>query len=136
MKLTNTIPNLNWNIAQARPMSVSDVSRSLQRRVSTTHRSYSQLTISIFYKIGTAVVYCRDHRQQCYLVLLRSNNISVYVVRCQVPGMQQVHIYVVLVIPRYAYIPINNVQRVTSRSLTAVNRSITKTKKAKDIHLV
>ena len=32
------------NIAQARPMSVSDVSRSLQSWVSTTHRSYSQLT--------------------------------------------------------------------------------------------
>ena len=37
-------PYFNWNIAQARPMSVSDVSRSLQSWVSTTHRSYSQLT--------------------------------------------------------------------------------------------
>ena len=36
-------PYFNWNIAQARPMSVSDVSRSLQSWVSTTHRSYSQL---------------------------------------------------------------------------------------------
>ena len=33
-----------WNIAQARPMSASDVSRSLQSLVSTTHRSYSHLT--------------------------------------------------------------------------------------------
>ena len=33
-----------WNITQARPMSVSDISRSLQSWVSTTYRSYSQLT--------------------------------------------------------------------------------------------
>ena len=37
-------PYFNWNIAQARPLRVSDVSRSLQSWVSTTHRSYSQLT--------------------------------------------------------------------------------------------
>ena len=37
-------PYCKWNIAQARPMSVSDVPRSLQSWVSTTHRSYSQLT--------------------------------------------------------------------------------------------
>ena len=37
-------PYFNWNIAQARPMSVSDVLSSLQSWVSTTHRSYSQLT--------------------------------------------------------------------------------------------
>ena len=47
----NSTPYPNWNIAQARPMSVSDVSRSLQSWVSTTHRSYSQLTFfSIFIK--------------------------------------------------------------------------------------
>ena len=34
-----------WNIAQARPMSVSDVSPSLQSWFSTTHRSYSQPTL-------------------------------------------------------------------------------------------
>ena len=39
------------NIAQARPTSVSDVPRSLQSWVSTTHRSYSQLTFfNIFIK--------------------------------------------------------------------------------------
>ena len=37
-------PYFNWNIAQARPMNVSDVSRSLQSWVSTTHRLNSQLT--------------------------------------------------------------------------------------------
>ena len=41
-------PYFNWNIAQARPMSVSDVSRSLQIGISTTHRSHSQLTFLIF----------------------------------------------------------------------------------------
>ena len=41
-----------WNIAQTRPTSVSDLSRSLQSWVSTTHRSYSQLTsFNIFIKI-------------------------------------------------------------------------------------
>ena len=39
-----------WNITQACAMSVSDVSPSLQSWVSTTHRSYSQLTFLIFYK--------------------------------------------------------------------------------------
>ena len=44
-------PHYKWNIAQARPMSASDVSRSLQSWVSTTHRSYSQLTFfNIFIK--------------------------------------------------------------------------------------
>ena len=44
-------PYYKWNIAQARPMSVSYVSRSLQSWVSTTHRSYSQLTLfNIFIK--------------------------------------------------------------------------------------
>ena len=37
-------PYFNWNIAQARPLSVSGVSRSFQSSVSTTHWSYSQLT--------------------------------------------------------------------------------------------
>ena len=41
-------PYFNWNTAQARPMSVSDVSRSLQSWVLTTHRSYSQLTFFNF----------------------------------------------------------------------------------------
>ena len=41
-------PYFKWNIAQARPMSVSDVLRSLQSWVSTTHRSYSQLTFLNF----------------------------------------------------------------------------------------
>ena len=39
-------PCHKWNITQARPMSVSDVSCSLQSWVSTTHRLYSQLTFS------------------------------------------------------------------------------------------
>ena len=44
-------PYYEWNIAQARPMSVSYVSRSWQSWVSTTHRSYSQLTFfNIFIK--------------------------------------------------------------------------------------
>ena len=43
-------PYFNWNIAQTRPMSVSDVTRSWQSWVSTTHRSYSQLTFSFFSK--------------------------------------------------------------------------------------
>ena len=38
------ITQMSWNIAQARPMSVSYVPRSSQSWVSTTHRSYSQLT--------------------------------------------------------------------------------------------
>ena len=42
-------PYYKWNIAQARPMSVSYVSRSLQSWVSTTHRSYSQLTFFNIY---------------------------------------------------------------------------------------
>ena len=37
------------NIAQARPTSVSDVSRSLQSWLSTTHWSYSQLTFFQFF---------------------------------------------------------------------------------------
>ena len=37
------------NIAQARQMSVFEVSRSLQSRVSTTHRTYSQMTFFILY---------------------------------------------------------------------------------------
>ena len=41
-------PYYKWNVAQARPMSVSEISRSLQSWVSTTHRSYSQLTFLIF----------------------------------------------------------------------------------------
>ena len=46
-------PYDKWNIAQARPMSVSDVmSRSLQSWVPTTHRSYSQLTFfNVFIKL-------------------------------------------------------------------------------------
>ena len=44
-------PYYKSNIAQARPMSVSDVLRSLQSWVSTTHRSYSQLTFfNVFIK--------------------------------------------------------------------------------------
>ena len=42
-------PYFNWNIAQACAMSVSDVSRSLQSWVSTTHRSYSQLKFFDFF---------------------------------------------------------------------------------------
>ena len=50
MQFTNTILHMSWNVAQARPMSVSYVPRSLQGWVSTTHRSYSQLTLfNIFY---------------------------------------------------------------------------------------
>ena len=43
-------PCFNWNIAQARPMSVSNVRRSLQSWESTTHRWYSQLTFFFFLK--------------------------------------------------------------------------------------
>ena len=43
-------PYFNWNIAQARPMSVSNVSRNLKSWVWTTHRSYSQLTSKFFWK--------------------------------------------------------------------------------------
>ena len=43
-RFNSQTPYYKWNIAQARPMSVSDVSRSLQSWVSTTHWSYSQLT--------------------------------------------------------------------------------------------
>ena len=47
----NSHTHYKRNIAKARPMSVSDVSRSLQSWVSTTHRSYSQLTFfNIFIK--------------------------------------------------------------------------------------
>ena len=35
--------NMSWNVAQARPMSVSHVPRSLKSWVWTTHRSYSHL---------------------------------------------------------------------------------------------
>ena len=37
------ILHMSWNIAQARPISVSYIPSSLQSWVSTTHRSYSQL---------------------------------------------------------------------------------------------
>ena len=43
-RFNSQTPYYKWNIAQARPMSVSDVPRSLQSWVATTHRSYSQLT--------------------------------------------------------------------------------------------
>ena len=44
-------PYYEWNIAQARPMSVSYIPRSFQSWVSTIHRSYSQLTFfNIFIK--------------------------------------------------------------------------------------
>ena len=43
-RCTSQTPYYKWNIAQARPISVSDVSRSLQSWVWITHRSYSQLT--------------------------------------------------------------------------------------------
>ena len=46
-------PYYKWNIAQARPMSVSDVSRRLQSWVSTTHRPYSQLT---FFNTNTSTI--------------------------------------------------------------------------------
>ena len=50
-------PYYKCNTAQARPMSVSDVSRSLQSWVSTTHRSYSQLTFfNIFIQVKPSVV--------------------------------------------------------------------------------
>ena len=57
MQFTNTIlHNISWNITQARPMSVSYVPRSLQSWVSTTHRSYSQVTFfNIFIKWNTLV---------------------------------------------------------------------------------
>ena len=56
----NRFYKITADVFQFLPMSVSDVSRSLQSWVSTTHRSYSQLTpigrthswrFSIFYKI-------------------------------------------------------------------------------------
>ena len=48
-------PYYKWNMAQARPMSVSYVPRSLQSWVSTTHRSYSQLTFfNIFNQMDIA----------------------------------------------------------------------------------
>ena len=56
-QFTNAIRSITkCNIAQVSPMSVSNVSRSLQSRVSTTHRSYSQLTTSFNIKIPVSVV--------------------------------------------------------------------------------
>ena len=48
LRFNSQAPYYKWNMAQARPTSVSDISRSLQSWVSTTHRSYSQLTFFIF----------------------------------------------------------------------------------------
>ena len=50
-------PYYRWNIAQARPMSESYVPRSLQSLVSTTHRSYSQLTFcNTLYRIDNSMI--------------------------------------------------------------------------------
>ena len=46
-------PYYKWNISQARPMNASDVTRSLQCWVSTTHRLYSQPTFFIFFVKST-----------------------------------------------------------------------------------
>ena len=56
------------NVAQARTMSVSYVPRNLQSRVSTTHRSYSQLTFSIFLRrsMKKVVWYKVPLRRCCY----------------------------------------------------------------------
>ena len=50
-KCFSQTPYYKWNIAQARPINVSYVPRSLQSWFSTAHRSYSKLTIfNIFIK--------------------------------------------------------------------------------------
>ena len=46
-RFNSRAPNHRWHIAQARPMSVSDISRSLPSWVTTTHRSYSLPTYFI-----------------------------------------------------------------------------------------
>ena len=70
----STVLYCNRNIAQARPMSVSDASRRLQRWVSTTHRSYSQPSFFDFLlKTQKKYVLCappRDFVRGGHIVLL------------------------------------------------------------------
>ena len=54
-RFSSATPYYKWNIAQTRPMSVSDVSCSLHSWLSTTNRSYSQLTFFFCYKINKSL---------------------------------------------------------------------------------
>ena len=100
------LPYYKWNIAQAHPMSVSDVSRSLQSRVSSTHRSYSQLTFFNFF-----IKYCcstwtpefrffplRNRKDVCTSMLKKyAPNTPLHM--CKIPVCYLEHTYYTLISP-------------------------------------